>query len=148
MPPRKQRNPSMQSTAPEPYPINPVCAANIATITANLLQVTKSLERVKETVFGNGKIGLDEQTKENTRIIQDILTTMKTITTAHAEESRLHTQKLEEQAAALERTNKERRTNILQWRIAIAIAIITALSAVATAIIGSDQIMALILKTH
>jgi hypothetical protein len=125
MTPRKNRPSIEHQPIPEPYPINPVCAANLATITANLLQVTKTNERMVEKIEGNGKIGLEDQTTANTRDITNLTVMIKDMIADRKEGQK-----------AKEVDTQQRKSEIWKWWLGIAaaavIAVISLLQSVAT----------------
>jgi len=55
----------------------PGCAAVMATVTEQLRQVVSTQEKIVETVWGNGKKGLNEKVDDNKRVIDDIAETLK-----------------------------------------------------------------------
>jgi cation transport ATPase len=105
----------------------PECAANIATISTNLLQVTETQKHIAETVFGNGKTGLDEQTKENTREIQGLIKVISDM----AEEKKAELEERKKEAEERKRDAGRRSNDIRKWWLGIFGALILAIIAIA-----------------
>jgi len=129
MPPRKP-------SSPEPYPINPQCAATMATITERLTALAETQAHTTETIFGNTKPGLKADTAENTRAIASLTKLVEAIAEAHKQEQEARLRDAQAYARTLEdaekRHKRDRRNFWFGILAAAIIAVITIVQDVAT----------------
>jgi hypothetical protein len=97
------------------YEVNPDCLVTMTKITEGMKVVVANQKEISELIYGNGRVGLKEQTAENTRDIIDITKLLSEVN---------ETKKLEEERKAEE--DKDRKKTSKTWWLAIAMAIIVA----------------------
>lgn len=97
------------------YDVNPDCLVTMTKITERMNVIVADQKEISNLIYGNGKVGLKDQTAENTRDIIDITKVLKDVN---------DTKKLEEERKESE--EKDRRKANRTWWLAIATAIIIA----------------------
>ena len=107
MPPKEQHN------------INAECAANFATLTSQMAQVTKNQEQIAIKVFGNGNLGLLQKTEANTRDIAELTQAVKEMVEARRVEAQIKEKELQ-----------ERKGDTRKWMLGLATTLITTILAV------------------
>ena len=101
--------------AKKTYEVNPDCLVTMTQITEQMKVVVADQKEISNLIYGNGKVGLKEQTAENTRDIIDITKLLSEVN---------ETKKLEEKRNAEE--DKDRKKASRTWWLAVAMAIIVA----------------------
>lgn len=128
--------------------ILPECAERLATITERLLQTTQIQAHIAETVFGNGKIGLKDQTEDNTRDITTLTSLMNQANRVREEETATRKRETEERM----REVAQRKSDTTKWWLGIVAAIIIAFIsiiqsvAVSTALSNLDRLIPTLAK--
>lgn len=107
--------------------ILPECAANLATLSERLLQVAETQDHIAEMVYGNGKVGLKDQTEANSRDIAALTKLIADMAKAREVEAAAHQKEIKERQHDAE----QRKGDIRKWWLGIAAAAILALIAVA-----------------
>ena len=123
----------MTPRKPPMHDILPECARDMATITQQLKEVTKDQLQMAETIYGNSKIGLREQTEanirdiaSNTKMIAEMIEIRKLETIAREAETKAR------QAETLQREaeTEVRKNDARKWWRGQAASVITTILAV------------------
>jgi hypothetical protein len=70
----------------------PECAAVQATLVEQMERITENQRKISDKVFGNGRVGLDQQTDTNTRDIAEIIAAIKKMNEARELETKAREQ--------------------------------------------------------
>lgn len=97
------------------YEVNPDCLVVMTQLTEQMKVVVADQKEISNLIYGNGKVGLKDQTAENTRDIVDITKMMKEYNDVKVEETK---QKIAD--------DKDRKKTNRAWWLAIGMAIIVA----------------------
>jgi len=95
------------------------CAATMATLVEQMRQVTANLGHITDIIFGNGKLGLQDKTDDNSRALEAIIKLLDEMRDSKkAEETR-------RQQEALDRRNDMRK-----WWLGVGTAVVVAVIAI------------------
>jgi hypothetical protein len=110
-----------------PHDMRPECASTMATITTQIKQIMIDQTHITDTMWGNGKTGIKDQTEANSRDILEITKILRE--TNEARRLEIETRRGEAKTRDIE--IKQRRGDILKWWLGIITAIILAIIAIA-----------------
>jgi hypothetical protein len=102
----------------------PECAAVQATLVEQMERITENQRKISDKVFGNGRVGLDQQTDTNTRDIAEIIAAIKKMNEARELETKAREQEI-----------KERKVDTRKWWLTQASGLITTILAVAQTVV-------------
>ncbi len=156
--------PPQVKTQVHPTYMLPECASSLAVLATQMAQVTKDQIRISETIWGNGKEGMDEKINENARAIQEIVKAFRESSSIRETENNLLIE--ERKALAIRYQNElvskiskdeldkkereerelERKRDIKKWWLGIAAAIIVAVISIMQTVTTQAALLRLVQK--
>lgn len=116
------------------HDILPECASIMATLVEQMKEVTKDQLRIADTIYGDGKPGLREQTEANIRdiassaaMIREMIEVRKLETQARTEETKVRLAETQQRAVE----TRARKSDTRKWWLGIAAVLIAAIIAIA-----------------